>query len=129
MRGLTRVQDKYPTPELFEATLHAVVDNIEGPILPTTVAVELGVPEVSIRAMITDDSYGDAVEWLYVKALASVVEEIVSAEKGRGNGLMVLANDLFGWWAGCADFLTRSKEVEDSSDMVLTQLMEDVKGS
>ena len=129
MRGLTRVIDVYPTPQLFHDAVVSIVEKAEGPILPTSVAVLLGVPEVSIRSMITDDEYGGIVERLYMSSLASVVEAIMSSDKGS-QGLMTLAKDLFGWWSGCAEFLQQHSQNESAdrgAALVLEQLLEDVK--
>jgi hypothetical protein len=128
MRGLTRVIDVYPTPEDFRTAIQSVIDSREPgePILPTTVAVLLGVPEVSIRSMIMDDEYGAVVEMLYMQSLASVVEAIMASDKGA-QALMALAKDLFGWWSGCAAFLHAAHGEINEGGLVLEQLLEDVR--
>ena len=131
MRSLTRVIDVFPDPGEFERTVDDILNSwadASVPILPTRVATQLGVPEVCIRDMITDERYGKTVERMYMTLLADLLEWIIMHDT-KGTALQMIAQELFGWFDGCADFWRKKRagEEKNASDMTLKELLSDVK--
>ena len=133
MRGLTRVQDKFKSPEEFAEAVKILVGSHDfeaGPILPARCAVQLGVPEVSLRAVIGEEGWGDTVELLYMESLASCLEWVFRGDTKVNQVMLAVLRDMFGWFSGISEYLVASTSVEAGAagdNLVLNELLERVK--
>lgn len=128
-RPLTTVRDVYPSAEDFAAAVRRVLDQYTEEsevLLPTTLAVSLGVPEISIRREITDGDYGPAVERLYMTALDSCVRAIFLGKVSNAQAAIGIMKEMFSWFEGCLAFLKEDGLKSAENEGAMQQAMKDL---